>query len=213
MCVPKRINTTRWSCRADGSKAFVQGYPEIKNALAEFADNPNEVPKMRSESNGLYERMCLLETGIYSVFWNDILERVNATSGKLQVCTLDLNAAVAMVVSMKTFVEAKRETFTEYERHGATQYGTSDYVQTRQRPRNVRFVYGPASDAELTPSQKFRVTSYIPVFNQFVVSLAHRLSAYEELCSRFGFLGKLLRVLVQWRSKVQQIITSSLLLI
>ena len=44
-----------------------------------------------------------------------------------------------------------------YERHGATLAGTSDYVQTRQRPRNVRFDYGPASDAELTP-QKFRVT-------------------------------------------------------
>ena len=49
VCVPKRINTTRWSCRADASKAFVQGYPEIKNALAEFADNPNEVPKVQSE--------------------------------------------------------------------------------------------------------------------------------------------------------------------
>ena len=58
--------------------------------------------------------------------------------------------------------------------------GTSDYVQNRQRPRNVRFDYGPASDAELTPSQKFRVASYIPVIDQFVVSLAHRLSAFEE---------------------------------
>ena len=145
---------------------------------------------MRPGSNGLYERMCLLETGIYSVFWNDILERVNETSRKLHDPTLDLNAAVAMVVSLKRFVEAKRETFTEYERHGATLSGTSDYVQTRQRPRNVRFDYGPASDAELTP-QKFRVTSYIPVIDQFVVSLAHRLSAYEELCSRF------LRVLVE----------------
>ena len=116
VCVPKRINTTRWSCRADASKAFVQGYPEIKNALTEFADNPNKVPKVRSESNGLYERMCLLETGIYSVFWNDILERVNATSCKLQDPKLGLNAAVAMVVSLKRFLEAKRETFTEYER-------------------------------------------------------------------------------------------------
>ena len=59
VCVPKRINTTRWSCRADASKAFVQGYPEIKNALTEFADNPNKVPKVRSESNGLYERRPL----------------------------------------------------------------------------------------------------------------------------------------------------------
>ena len=147
---------------------------------------------MRSESNGLYKSMCLLETEIYSVFWNDIglLEGVNATSRKLHDPKLDLNAAVAMVVSLKMFVEAKRETFTEYERHGATLSGISYYVQTRQRPRNVRFDYGPASDAELTPSQMFRVTSYIPVIDQFVVSLAHRLSAYEELCSRFGFLGK-----------------------
>ena len=169
----------------------------------------NEVPKVQSESNGLYERrpMCLLETGIYSVFWNDILERVNATSRKLQDSKLDLNAAMAMVVSMKRFIEAKHETFTEYERHGATLSGTSDYVQTRQRPRNVRFDYGPASDAELTPSQKFRVTSYIPVIDQFAVSLAHRLSSYEELCSRFGFLGTL-ESLVQWSSKVQQIISS-----
>ena len=124
----------------DARKACVQGYPGIKNALAEFADNPNEVPKMRSESNGLYEHMCLLETGIYSVFWNEILERVNATSRMLQDPTLDLNEAVAMVVSLKRFVEAKRETFTEYERHGATLSGTSDYVQTRQRPRNVRML-------------------------------------------------------------------------
>ena len=96
-----------------------------------------------------------------------------------------------MVVPLKRFVETKRETFTKYDRHGATLSGTSDYVQTRQRSRNVRFDNGPASDAELTPPQKFRVASYILVIDQFVVSLAHRLSAYEELCSRFGFLGKL----------------------
>ena len=36
VCVPKRINITRWSCRADASKTlnFVQGYTEINNALA-----------------------------------------------------------------------------------------------------------------------------------------------------------------------------------
>ena len=112
-----------------------------------------------------------------------------------------------MVVSLKRFVEAKRETITEYERHGATLSGTSHYVQTRQRPRNVRFDYGPASDAELTPSQKFRVTSYIPVIDEFVVSL---LTAYLRT-RNYGpdsvSLGNL-RALVQCRSKVQQIISS-----
>ena len=47
----------------------------------------------------------------------DILERVKATSRKLQDPKLDFNAAVAMVVSLKRFLDAKRETFTEYERH------------------------------------------------------------------------------------------------
>ena len=107
-----------------------------------------------------------------------------------------------MVVSLKRF--AKRETFTEYERHGATLSGTSDYVQTRQRPRNVRFDYGPASDAELTPSQKFRVTSYIPVIDQFVVSLARRHLHTRNYAPDSVSLVNL-RVLVQWRSKVQQI--------
>ena len=127
---------------------------------------------------------------LFSIVERHTRERVNATSRKLHDPKLDLNAAVAMVVSLKRFVNVKRETFTEYERHGATLSGTADNVQTRQRPRNVRFDYGPASNAELTPSQKFCVTSYIPVIDQFVVSVAHRLSAYEELCSRFGFLGK-----------------------
>ena len=92
-----------------------------------------------------------------------------------------------MVLSLKRFVEAKRETFTEYERHGATLSGTS---QTTCRLASVHAMFA-SSDAELAPSQKFRVTSYIPVIDQFVVALAHRLSAYEDLCSRFGFLGKL----------------------
>ena len=35
------------------------------------------------------------------------------------------------------------------------------------------------------------VRAYIPVIDQLVVSLAHRLSAFVELCSRFGFLGQL----------------------
>ena len=34
VCVDIRINGTWWSCRADASKTFVQGYTKINNALA-----------------------------------------------------------------------------------------------------------------------------------------------------------------------------------
>ena len=111
---------------------------EVRGNTLKSADDLSACPKGSTIHGGRVGQM--LETGIYSVFWNEILERVNATSRMLQDPTLDLNAAVAMVVSLKRFVEAKRETFTEYERHGATLSGTSDYVQTRQRPRNVRML-------------------------------------------------------------------------
>ena len=42
--------------------------------------------------------------------------------------------------------------------------GSSDYVQTRQRPRNVRFDYGPASDAELTLYIIYTLPFYVKRF-------------------------------------------------
>ncbi|XP_046492919.1 uncharacterized protein [Neodiprion pinetum] len=38
--VPKRITTTRWSCRADAIKAFVKGFPQNRDTLAKIADDP-----------------------------------------------------------------------------------------------------------------------------------------------------------------------------
>ena len=191
VCIPKRVTTTRWSCRADATKALVQGYHEIRAALADIVDDPNEIPKVHSEASGLYDRMGTLETGIYSVFWNDILVRLNATSLKLQDPQLDLNAAVAMLKSLQNFIAAKRGAFFSYEQQGADLSGTAEYVKVRHRRRNLRFDDGLALEAELTPSQKFRGGNYIPVIDQFVASLSQRLSSYEEVCSRFGFLGQL----------------------
>ena len=105
--VPKRVSTTRWSCRFDAVNTLVQGYNPIREALAKIARDENEMSKARSEANGLHDRMCKLETGIYAVFWRDILDRVNATSHMLQDPKLDLNSAVAMLKSLKCFVREK----------------------------------------------------------------------------------------------------------
>ena len=46
--VPKRVSTTRWSCRSDAVNAFVQGYNPIREALAKIAREENEMSKARS---------------------------------------------------------------------------------------------------------------------------------------------------------------------
>ena len=124
--------------------------------------------KVRSEANGLFERMCQLETGIYAVFWDEILNRANATSHVLQDPKLDLNTAVAAIKSLKSFVEQKRECFDAYEAQGEEKSGTTTYVQITQRQRNVRLNpldYGRGPEANFSPSQKFRVANFLPVID------------------------------------------------
>ena len=113
VCIPKQV-TTHWSCRADASKVLVRGYPQIRDVLAKIGDDPDEVPEVRCEATGLHEGMCIQETDIYSVFWHEILDRVNGTNKQLQDPKLDLNAAVATVKPLKSFADTKRECFNEY---------------------------------------------------------------------------------------------------
>jgi len=62
--------------------------------------------------------------------------RVNTTSKMLQDPKLDLSSAVAVVKSLKTFVESKRDCFKEYEKEGIEKS-----VERRQCRRNVWLIH------------------------------------------------------------------------
>ena len=192
--VPKRCNATRWASKADATKALVQGYKYIGRALIKIANDQEQLAVVRCKARGLHERMELLETGIYAVFWNEILDRVNATSKVLQSSSLYLNTAVTAVKSLIGFVESKRECFSHYEQLGADLSGVTEYERVRNRKHNVRLNpldYSQAPESKLSAADKFRVTNFLPVIDQFVAELNKRLSSYEVICSRFGFLAKL----------------------
>ena len=128
------------------------------------------------------------------MFWNEILERVNSCSRILQNSQIDLNTAVATVTALKTFVESKRDCFTEFETKGAETTGTTEYVQARAHRRNVRLIpldYGKAPEAALTASDKFRTENFLSIIDRFTAELTKRLAAYEIISSRFGFLSRI----------------------
>ena len=194
--VPQPVSQTRWSARADATKALVKGYQPIKNALLKIAKDKDEIPRVRCEADGLYKKICSLEIGMFAALWNSVLERVDATNHVLQNPKLDLFTAVAFVKSLKEFIETKRDCFDEYESQGKQLSGSDEYTltQKRQRQSNVRLApldYGGSAAVEMTASQKFRAEAYIPIFDNFVSSLTQRLEAYENLCSLFGFLNNL----------------------
>lgn len=138
--------------------------------------------------------MKKLETGLYASFWDNILEQANKSNLTLQNPRIDLNTAVAVLMSLKTFIQNKRDSFAEYEKKGAELSGCNAFKTKRQRKINVRLApLGTRQAAEtfLTPSETFRIRSFLPVIDQFVSSLEQRLEAYQLVNTRFGFLGKL----------------------
>jgi len=45
--VPQRVNTTRWSCRSDATKALVLGYKQFKSTLIQIANDCKQTTKTR----------------------------------------------------------------------------------------------------------------------------------------------------------------------
>ena len=77
--------------------------------------------------------------GIYTVFWNDILQHANATNKGLQDPKLGLNTAVASLVSLKDFISCKRDSFEDYERQGKALSGSAETHRQKFERGRVMF--------------------------------------------------------------------------
>ena len=68
----KRVATTRWSCRAEATKALTQYYHRIKDALDLASADVEEKACIHCEVEGLFSQLNKLEMGIYVSFGNKI---------------------------------------------------------------------------------------------------------------------------------------------
>ena len=180
----KRISTTRWSCRADATKALIKDYKPLQIALEKLSTDTQEKGETRAEAMGLLRRMNTLEIGIYACFWNNILQRANATSKKLQTVKLDLNSAVASLHSLREYIKDKRGEFQVFEREGEELTGATYQVERQSRRK----------DDISSPSKKFEVQSFLPVIDVFLSSLEKRTKAYEGIAQKFGFFRNITKM-------------------
>ncbi|XP_068216216.1 uncharacterized protein [Palaemon carinicauda] len=89
--VRKKNNLASWiPCTAHSLNLV--GKNAIKEAPKHIVDDIEEKWCLRSEAGGLLKQMNRLETGIYTTFWNDILQRTDATNKTLKHAKLDLNS-------------------------------------------------------------------------------------------------------------------------
>lgn len=64
-----RVYTTRWSCIFDATQDLMLDYKQFKSTPIQIADDFEQTTITRCNANRLYNKLCTLETRIYTVLF------------------------------------------------------------------------------------------------------------------------------------------------
>jgi len=195
----KSLSDTRWSARADAVDAVFHCYSDIVNTLEQMSANSEQKAEVVAEARAILQKLRKLETGILTAVWHNFLSQINRVNLALQDPKLDFATAVSLMKGLLTHLSHAREEFKTFEQEGIELSAEQDYISERnpaQRNRKRKRLDGEPAydadnvDAELSPSDKFRINVFYVVVDKLQSCLSNRLKAYEELEARFGFLSK-----------------------
>ena len=138
--------------------------------------------------------MNKLETGIMTITWNGILERLQATSASLQSSDQELNRGYALYESLSGYIQAMRSTFSHIETRTKDLTNCKEYQQqtSRRIKRNTKYDHFSGSTAlddfveNQTPGQRFEFEVFIVTIDNVLSALAKRMKAYHIITSVFG---------------------------
>ena len=196
----KHMSNTRWSARADSTKALFSGYSSIMQVLDNIVQDNQHKAECRQQARELLSTMTKLETGIIIIYWNQILQRFQQTSASLQSFGQDLNSACALYESTYGYIQSLCSTYSDIEKKAIDLIETEEYDQQRRRKCKRNRIYddecstssGAVPSAPIqTPSQRFERTVFFAIIDKLLVALSKRQAAYEKLNSIFGFLCRL----------------------
>lgn len=148
LAVVKTLLNTRWSARADATKAFAKGYSHIRSALQSIITYKSEQATIRTETALLVTKLSDLETALMTLIWHMLLQRFQATSECLQRSDIDFGTVIHLYDSLCMFIEAKRddEVFTSLEHEAILLSGCSNYKETTKRKYAALFPDDSRSD-------------------------------------------------------------------
>uniref|UniRef100_A0A3B4ULL1 DUF4371 domain-containing protein n=1 Tax=Seriola dumerili TaxID=41447 RepID=A0A3B4ULL1_SERDU len=177
----KPLSSTRWSCRADTTRALCENYPVIRQALQMMASDSQERQDTRHEAAALSNKLGKLETALMIVIWNTVLHRFKLTSDSLQ--NIDLKTAVRLA--------SLRGQFTNFETRARAVTGVTQTYHSethRVSKRKAHHDETVENEVVLSGSKKFEVETYNTIIDSLLSGLTKQLEAYAELNSRFSVL-------------------------
>lgn len=189
----KSLSQTRWSCHYDAVKALKDNYCNIMDILKTFSDNENEKIDFRKEALNLLKKLTKLETAILIIFWEEILERFNSVSKKLQTPGLDICEGNKLIMSLKAFISnIRQETDQQLKRYQDTAKTLSTTLETEYNDVNKRRAISKFADKStekaIYGAEKFKRDTLIVALDKLIFDLDRRSEVYAEYSKKFKFL-------------------------
>jgi len=206
----KTLSSTRWHCHAESVKALALNYDNFYSLLLDIADNNDESADAKLTAHSLANALSRLETAVMCQLWCKILLRFQASSTALQGTHVDLQAAVALFDSLKSFVCELREQFEDIETAAKSmmpsvvQSYASETSRSRKRKRLADDSSTPA--VTLSGADNFRVNTYCVIVDKLLSALCQRREAYQQLAFDYAFVNSLVNcdasAIAQFREEV-----------
>jgi len=188
----KNLSQTRWSSHYEAIHALRMSYDKILDTLKNIFQNNLEKTDCQMEAKNLYNKLLKLEVAVLTVLWEEILERFNKTSKKLQTPGLDLCEGYALISSLELFVKAIRqdcnEKLIEYELKATKMSSNIEKNYSDQRNKTKKYSDGKKGKDTLTGRDKFRVEVVNILLDSLISELNKRGEVYEKLGKKFKFL-------------------------
>lgn len=130
-----------------------------------------------------------------TIFWTNILDRVNKTSKKLQSIDIDLITVVELYQSLIHYVESLRneDSFKIFEDIAIKKSGIKNYNDHNKRKRKRKIHVDENNDNEVVFSERdyLIINTYYVILDKLSYELKRRKLAYDELVKKFFFFFKL----------------------
>lgn len=208
----KSLSTTRWSARADACKSLRQSWNEIHKALVSIENDTQQKRAIICEARGIRLKLERFETAVMTVFWGCLLDRINATSKKLQSVEIDITVVIELYEVLIHFVGETRNNFDEFENNAKELSISCEYERDFRRNKKRKQLPGETLDKEMQQAngrEDFRINTFLVIIDRLSAELKKRRDAYTVLNNKFNFiinLTKLSASEIKEKAKALQII-------
>lgn len=185
------LSVTRWSCRADASKALCANYSKIRDILQSISSDTGEKRETRNEAGALCSKLGTLDMAFMTQFWHCVLGRFKVTSEALQKPDMDLMSAVRLFESLRSWVVSLRDQFDHFERSAKNIPGVcQSYKDELQRAKKRKAFSDESTEHEVTLNgrERYQVETFNVIIDKLVSCLDHRADAYRDINNTFGIL-------------------------